>query len=70
MELNLKSQTELAKAKAIDSETETKRLGTTHFGPHNKQESMTSLVLISFETLTWSKLTTLIAPLDTPDSKL
>ncbi|KAF6218415.1 hypothetical protein HO133_005763 [Letharia lupina] len=45
MESNLKSQTELAEAKAIDSETETKRLGTTHFGPHNKQESTTSLVL-------------------------
>ena len=45
MESSLKSQTELMKAKAIDSETETKSLGTPHFGPHNKQESTTSLVL-------------------------
>ncbi len=38
MESSLKSQTETTKAKAIESKTETKRLRTTHFGPHDKQE--------------------------------
>jgi hypothetical protein len=44
MESNLKTQKETTKANAIDSETQTQRLCTTHFEPHNKQESMTSLV--------------------------
>jgi hypothetical protein len=44
MESNLKTQKETTKANAIDSETQTQRLRTTHFEPHNKQESMISLV--------------------------
>ena len=43
MKLSLKTQKETTKAKAIDSETENQRLRTTHFGPHDKQESMISL---------------------------
>lgn len=44
MESNLKTQKETTKANAIDSETQTQHLRTTHFEPHNKQESMISLV--------------------------
>jgi hypothetical protein len=44
MESNLKTQTETAKVKAIDSEAETKRSRFIHFEPHNKQESMISPV--------------------------
>ncbi len=44
MESNLKIPKETTKANAIDSETQTQRLRTTHSEPHNKQESMISLV--------------------------